>query len=124
MTLGNCHAETEELGFSLVEALIALAIIAAITAMLFTTIGQDARTRHAVAERRVAVLVAQSALDRAAAGDGATEGRSQGLDWRIAREPYGTADPFDPAPLEQLTVTVADAGQRPLLTLATVRIKP
>ena len=113
-----------EAGFSVVEALIALTIIAAMTAVLVETATQNARARSAMQNRRTAMLVAQSVLDRAAAGDAAPAGQWEQLSWRLDRQPYGPADPLDAAPVEQLTVTVTGANQRPLATLATVRIRP
>jgi len=110
-----------EAGFSLVETLIALAIIAAMTGVMADISVQDARAQAAVRDRRLAAIVARSALDRAAAGEGADAGEDAGLAWHIAREPYGDADPFDPLPLEQLAVTVASHSGQPLLTLVTVR---
>lgn len=130
MNLHRAHhlRRHRERGFSLVEALIALAIVAGTTAMLYATIGQDARTRRAADERRIALALARSALDRAGAGDPASEGRWHDLSWHVAREPYtgpgGASDPFDPAPLERISVTVTDARRLPLLSLATVRIRP
>lgn len=121
---GAVDVARDERGFSLVEALIALAIIAAMTAMLAETTAQDARARHAVRDRRDALLVARSALDRAVTGDHTDTGQWQALTWHIERQPYGGADPFNHAPLEQVTVTVAGADQRRLLSLTTVQIQP
>ena len=96
-------------GFSLIETLIALAIVAAMTAALVGTTGQDARTRLAVQHRREAVLLAQSALDQMADANAASNGQWQGYTWRVLIQPYGLADPLDRHPLEQLTVIVASA---------------
>lgn len=114
-------------GFSLIEALIALAIIAAMTGALVETMTADAHARFAVQQRREALLYAQSALDRARGGERVDFGRSQGLGseltWHIAREPYEqNAVPFAATRLEQLTVTVDDAGGHALARLATVRV--
>ncbi len=113
-------------GFSLIETLIALAIVAAMTAALVGTTGQDARVRLAVQQRREALLVAQSALDQAA--DANAPNRSQWRDyvWAVSRQPFQPADPLDRHPLEQMTVVVhgVGAGNREILRLSTVRIKP
>jgi general secretion pathway protein I len=116
-----------EAGFSLVEALVAFAIIAAMTGVLVETIAADAHARLAVQQRRAALLIAQSALDRARGGEAVDAGHADGpgaeLSWHIEREPYEEGSvPFAAARLERLTVTVADAGGHPLARLATVRI--
>jgi prepilin-type N-terminal cleavage/methylation domain-containing protein len=113
-----------ERGFSLVEVLVALAIIAAMTGVLVQTVGQDAHIRRTMRERRLALMVAQSALDRTVAGDSADNGRWGDLTWHIERAPYGAVDPLDRAPLEQLTASVTGENHQPLVTLTTVRIRP
>lgn len=114
------------MGFTLIELLIALAIVAAMTAALVGTVGQDARTRLAVQQRREALLVAQSVLDQMADGSTPVEGRWRGYGWRVLRQPFQLADPLDRYPLEQITVAVdlADARRGELIRLSTVRIKP
>ncbi len=117
----------DEAGFSLIEALIALAIIAAMTGALVETIVTDAHARLAVQQRRAALLIAQSALDRARGGEAVDFGRFQAsgppLTWHIDREPYQDhAVPFAATRLERLTVTVADMDGHRLARLATVRI--
>lgn len=116
-----------EAGFSLIEALVALAIIAAMTSALVETVATDAHARFAIRQRREALLIAQSALDRARGGEAADSGQATGrgpeLRWHIDREPYqaGSA-PFASTRLEQLTVTVEDPDRHPLARLATIRI--
>jgi general secretion pathway protein I len=118
--------DASELGFTLIELLIALAIVAAMTTALVGTVGQDARTRLAVQQRREALLVAQSVLDQMADGSTPVEGRWRGYGWRVLRQPFQLADPLDRHPLEQITVAVdlAGAGRGELIQLSTVRIKP
>jgi prepilin-type N-terminal cleavage/methylation domain-containing protein len=117
----------EEAGFSLIEALIALAIIAAMAGALVETLVTDAHARLAVQQRRAALLVAQSALDRARGGEPVDSGRFQAggppLAWHIDRAPYeDNAVPFAATRLERLTVTVTDLDGHRLARLATVRI--
>jgi prepilin-type N-terminal cleavage/methylation domain-containing protein len=114
-------------GFSLIEVLIALAIIAAMTGALVETVVADAHARFAVQQRRDALLIAQSALDRARGGESADSGGASpgaaALFWHIDRQPYAEGSvPFAATRLEQLTVTVEDAGHRQFARLTTVRI--
>jgi prepilin-type N-terminal cleavage/methylation domain-containing protein len=113
-------------GFSLIETLIALAVVAAMTAALVGTTGQAARTRLAVQQRREALLVAQSALDQMADATAPNRGQWRGYTWSVSREPFQLADPLDRHPLEQMTVVVSGAGasNREIVRLSTVRIKP
>ncbi len=112
-----------ETGFSLVEALVALAITAAAVSAFLTTLGQDALLEGAASRRSLAVMVARSALDRAMGGDDTPSGRDQGLGWQVAHEPHGLADPLDRVPLEDVVVTVSGDGKT-LVTLKSVRIRP
>ncbi len=118
-------------GFSLVEALVAMAIIAAMAAALATTLADHARSRRALAERRLGLMMAQSALARAEAGDRADTGRFRDLTWRVVREPYdaggtiGAGGGFGvAAPLEHITVVVENDAHRQVASLRSVRIAP
>lgn len=113
-----------EAGFTLAEVLVALAIVAAIGGALAGTVAQNGLARARSRDREAAILLAQSALDRAAAGDTSPDGEWQGLRWQVERSAYGIADPQAAAPLEELTVRVTGRDRAPLLTLATVRIRP
>ncbi len=113
-------------GFTLIELLIALAIVAAMTAALVGTVGQDARTRLAVQQRRESLLVAQSILDQMADPNAPLQGQWGSYIWRVSRQPYQLADPLDRHPLEQITVAVgmASTSRGEIVRLSTVRIKP
>lgn len=118
--------EARELGFTLIELLIALAIVAAMTAALVVTVGQDARTRLAVQQRREGLMIAQSVLDQMADPTAPLQGQWGAYGWRVVRQPYQLADPLDRHPLEQISVAVGVAGarRREIVRLTTVRIKP
>ena len=120
------EAQPRERGFSLIETLIALAIVASMTAALVSTAAQDARTRHMVQQRRQAIMIAQSALDQMADIGAPTGGQVGDYGWQVSRQPYGANDPLDRHPLEQLTVAVSASGaqRREIVRLSTVRIKP
>jgi general secretion pathway protein I len=125
MTLRSTEL-SREAGFSLVETLIAMAIIAAMMAMTFGGIAINARTTRAMFDRRAAVMVAKSALDAAVSSNDGEEMPQSGADgnlrWQIAVEPYQSR--VDTAPqLDLVTVTVAPVGSdRPVLRLCTLRI--
>lgn len=114
-------------GFSLVETLVALAVIAAMCAMLFEAIGASARASEQLAERRAAVLLARSLLAQAAIPPGAgrleAAGRAQGLAWRFARRPVGGGARDTGRALEEIRIEVLDAasGQR-LTSVRTLRL--
>lgn len=112
-------------GFTLVETLIALAIIAgAMAATLRVVVGQAHATRS-VDERRIAMLVAQSQLAALAAaadtGQFETRGRTSGVDWRVEIAPYPTR--FARPKIESITVSAGSgANGRPLAVLHSLRL--
>lgn len=117
---------SSEAGFSLVETLIAMAIIAAMMAMTFGGIAINARTTQKMLDRRAAVMVAKSALDLAVGSDRSAEVTRSGTDgnlrWQIGVESYQPRVDKAP-PLELVTVTVSPVGSdRPVLQLRTLRI--
>lgn len=113
-----------EQGFSVVEALIALAIIAAMTLTLFAAITANARARMMVRERRMALILAQSRLDDTVDGQSETQGQWADLVWQVDRESYGNSASFSRNRLELVTVTVEDTKHNQLARLSTVRFVP
>ncbi|WP_179505180.1 MULTISPECIES: prepilin-type N-terminal cleavage/methylation domain-containing protein [unclassified Sphingomonas] len=113
-----------EQGFSLVEAIVALAIVAALTSAFLASLAHAARLESAANLRARAVLLAQSALDRAVAGEPARSGRAQDLGWQVSTKPYGQNDPLDRARLEEIAVAVGTDPAHPLVQLRTIRVRP
>ena len=118
--------ESTQAGFSLVETLIAMAIIATMMAMTFGGIAVNARTTQAMLDRRAALMVAKSALDMAMAsdcrGDMPMSGSDGQLRWQISVEPYQPRVDTAP-PLDLVKVTVTPLGSsRAILQLRTLRI--
>jgi len=109
-------------GFTLIEVLIALAIIAGMTAVMAEIAQTDARTRGALRERREALMLAQSALDTTYETNAADTGSWGKYSWRIARLGEGQPDPLDQHPLERVSVDVAYEGHT-ILSLATLRTR-
>lgn len=112
-------------GFTLIETLVALAIIATALAATVQVVTAQARATQSVDARRMAVLVAQSQLAAiAAASDtGAlkTEGRTSGVAWRIDITPYPTQ--YAQPRLESVTITAGRGpGGKPLVSLRSLRL--
>lgn len=82
----------DEAGFLLVEALVALAIIAVMSTLVFTTVVQSAHTAATINQRREAMLLARSVL-AAATIDSATNaipehGSDGAFDWQITTQSH------------------------------------
>lgn len=114
-------------GFSLVETLVALAVIAMMSGLFFDSISTNAKLAHTVAARREAVLLAQSLLAAATAPSDtrnvADSGSSRNLRWRITRVPHGGDARDSGVPLEEVRIEVADrATGRRLTSVRTLRL--
>ena len=111
-------------GFSLVETLIAAAIIAVTLASLFQTLSANATAVRAMENRRQAVLVARSVLDMVVADRGAPQAGTQaGMAWRATVEPYA-AGPDRGGRLELVSVFVATPdSEKSLVHLRTLRLR-
>ncbi|VXD01407.1 type IV pilus modification PilV family protein [Sphingomonas sp. 8AM] len=98
-------------GFSLLECLVALTVIATMAAIMMQVIASNARATRDLAEKRMAILLAHSLLAQSVMLRGTARARDEGrfgvLAWRIDRR----AAPGDAAaavPLEEVEVSVAD----------------
>lgn len=116
-----------EQGFSLVEVLVSLAVIAVMSALLFETLSRNLRLAQDMTRRREAVLLAQSLLAEAGVpppGTGLQDsGRRGPFAWRIDRRTQQD-NARDSAPrLQELRIRVSDAATgRPLTSVATLRL--
>jgi len=120
------RARASQSGFSLVETLIAAAIVAAMATTLSVVIARDAQARRQIAERRIAIAIAQSQLEQASAGSAASglpsSGTEEGFQWRVARAGFGTNARDGGPPLERVSVYVTRPGNAtPLVRLETLR---
>jgi prepilin-type N-terminal cleavage/methylation domain-containing protein len=110
-------------GFALVEVIVGAAIVATMMALTYRSIATNASAARQVAERREAVLLAQSVLAQATASPAAAAlaatGRDGALAWQVARAPFPA--PNGGLPIERIAVRVSDAGG-PVLTLQTLRV--
>lgn len=118
----------DEEGAIVVEAMIAALIIAGMAAALFATLHSNALAARAADERRRALLVAQSALAAAGAGNPLSPGIEEGMDgdlvWRRAVAPFSVPDGASRAgTVERVTVSVRRAGSEspPLIILPSLR---
>lgn len=119
-------------GFTLVELLVALAIMSLSLAVLFASISSGLAAAHNARQEQAAATLAQSLLAEMGASRtlalGTTSGRSsEGLNWQIDVVPYG--DEADRkawgVAAARVTVTVAwHADREKRLSLSTLRILP
>ena len=114
---------SREAGFALLDALVALAVFAVVTAMFVQVVHSSALARRESAERRAATLVAQSRLALVQeTGDAARSGTEGGFRWRAEIAPYPATAAGAP-PLQLVTVTVlGSATGRPMAVLKTLRL--
>jgi type II secretory pathway pseudopilin PulG len=119
-----------EAGSLLVEAIIAAGIVAMMMAALYTSIAGSAARQQMVSDRRLALLVARSAIATVGEETPATVSTTTGVNgdygWRIDIAPYGgDLTPSAAGPLGVITVQVFKGGQgRSLATLRTLRVMP
>jgi len=91
MTMMHGKPQSEG-GFALAETLIAVAIIAAMLGVTFQILSTASRASSMLRDQRRAALFAASIMARVgtdiALVSGATDGQTDGLDWRVDIEPY------------------------------------
>lgn len=108
-----------ETGAVVVEALVAVLIIAAMAGLWFDTIVQGARQQHGLADRRLAMLVveSQAATVGIIGATGERRGSDAGMDWQIDVEPFAQAG----AGIEKLRVSAGRPGGPPLASVESLR---
>lgn len=115
-------ARDGETGSVLVEALVAILIVAGMSGLWFETLARSAGQQRELADRRLAMLVARSQL--ATVGvvtplvPGETGGSDAGLAWRISVRPYPEAGDG----IDQIVVTVARPDGGDLARLQSLRV--
>lgn len=120
-------ASASEAGFSLIETLIALAVIAGMSALLFDSISANALFAQNLAKRREAVLLAQSLLAQATISTGpvqlADEGNVGTLSWRLSRISRNGGARDSSLPLYEVRIVVAERSTgRELTSVRTLRL--
>ena len=119
-------------GFTLVEMLVALAIVALSFAVLFKVISDGLDRTHRAREEVLAAAHAQSLLaqwEAAASRPGISSGKfADGILWSVAVEPYADGQERRDWPVGAVriaaTVSWRDGGQIRSRTLATLRVVP
>ncbi len=99
-------------GFTLIEALVAMAVLAAGAVGLLTAVERHAQLARGLGDRTVARWAAENRLTEIALGTAGTEVSTEtlmGLTWRVAAFLSATTDPD----LVQVDVTVGDASDGP-----------
>ncbi len=135
--MSRCQSEHKEAGFTLLETLVALAILGVVMSTVYGLIGSGLRSAHRDEDRLLLGLVAQnllarSQLDLDPAGGTLSGDIGGGLRWRIESQPYqvpedilpeaprGLDEPLLPAPKRDgeepatagLGTRAANAGER------------
>ncbi|MBU1211979.1 MAG: prepilin-type N-terminal cleavage/methylation domain-containing protein [Alphaproteobacteria bacterium] len=130
------HRISRDAGFTLLEALLALVILAAVLVVLYQAMAGNWHSIGAAEREKEALLVARSELARAGVetplAPGTTSGKADnGLDYQVTISPYldGDADWRNPIPEAYwVRVTVSwRSGLRPLprtLELTTLKRPP
>jgi prepilin-type N-terminal cleavage/methylation domain-containing protein len=115
-------------GFSLVETMVALAIIAVMSGLLFETVGTSALFGQGLARRREAILLARSLLDQAAippeSGQRGDTGEWRGLTWHVVRRGLQAGARASGPPIELVRIDIEErATGRRLVGVQTLRLK-
>jgi len=119
--------EQLEEGFTLLEVLVALAILSVALTVLLGIFSQSLTQVRALREREAARALAQSLLAEQgidiAIAPGTTGGRTGAFSWRIDTSPYGETDSDAPR-LASITVRVWWQGGARTMTLTSLRPMP
>jgi prepilin-type N-terminal cleavage/methylation domain-containing protein len=105
-------------GFMLIEALIALAIVAVMAAMVYDVVVTYGRTSAVAGTRRQATLLARSVLASASVSSPfppvPATGIDNGLAWKVTSEPYQSGGDGG-LPLRTITVSITQNGSSGVL---------
>ncbi|WP_268934895.1 type II secretion system minor pseudopilin GspI [Sphingomonas sp. Leaf4] len=100
----------DQSGFSLIEAMVALAVLAIATVGLIGAVEQHIDSTRGVERRAIAMWVAENRLADLEVGTPEANGEQVdmlGRNWNVAVSRVATADPD----LDRVTITVAAAGE-------------
>jgi general secretion pathway protein I len=118
----SCRASRSEAGFTLIEVLVAIAVLAVVLGAIGTVVGTTVKGIRSVDRRLPLLETAQSLLaslpDRGALQPGTQTGGSGDFRWRIDAVPLGANAP---APITTSTAAAAQPKWMPLVV--TVRVQ-
>lgn len=126
----NSRAGAGERGAALLEAAIALGIVALIASAGLSAFSGAARFGGAAADRLDALAAAEAALERGAAPAFLAEALAtgaatlEGPGWRVEGEPYDGDDGESPLALIRLSAAAGPDPDAPLVSLETLRSLP
>jgi hypothetical protein len=84
--------KVRESGSVLIEAMVAAAMVAIMLGAMYRSIGDSAMRDHALAEKRMALLIAQSEMDSVGSilpvVPGSAGGTQDGFAWRVDIQPW------------------------------------
>ncbi len=114
-------------GYALIDAMVALAIFAVMSVLLFQTVHSTAITKRHLADSRRAILIAQSALselqDEEGAGALREGGRVGRFIWRSNVERLADSAKENSKGLETISVAVIDSATgKVIVTLQSLRL--
>lgn len=117
----------KEQGFALVDAMVALAIFAVMTGLLFQTVSSNAMAKRHVVQSRRAILIAQSRLAELQDQDSFNAlqagGRDSNFVWRTQVDRFAQAATDNSHGLETVSVAVTDSATgRVIVTLSSLRL--
>jgi|HubBroStandDraft_6_1064221.scaffolds.fasta_scaffold377155_2 hypothetical protein len=119
-----------ERGSVLIEAMVASTIVALMLAAMYSSIADSSMRSQLVAEKRMALMIAQSEMDSVGSILPLAPGTSGGVEgqysWRVDIAPYPTPQGASGAgPLYQVTVSIrASDRTAALVTLRTLALGP
>ena len=114
-------------GSILIEAMVAAALVALMLGTMYQALGDSAANQNWIAQKRIALLVAQSEMDAIGPliplAPGTTSGTEGPYVWQINIGQYPAGGPSNAGPLLAVTVSVrARSGGPDLATLSTLAL--
>lgn len=125
--IGPCRRSRNRGGFTIVEVLVALAVVAGSLAAIGSVIATTTRGARSI-EQHVALLQTARAIGTGLPGrdqltPGSFGGEFAGHRWRVSVSPFATSDKNDSPWAPQLVTTRVQSPSGAVVELATVRLR-